>query len=315
MADRTDRLVTVFGGGGFIGRYVAQALLRSGVRVRVAQRDPRRAWFLQPLAAVGQIHFAATDIRDQASTARAVEGADAVINLVGVLKGDFQALHVDGAAQVARAAAAEGAQSLVHVSAIGADPDSPSAYGRSKGLGEQAVQDAFASATLIRPSVVFGREDDFVNRFARVARLLPVIPVLRGAWKCQPVHAPDLGRAIAAAALEPGRYGGQTHALGGPQVISMGDLNHWIAEATGRAAKPVVELPDAIGRAIARAAGWVPGTPITWDQWLMLQQDNVVDGGRTGFEPFGLRPTPLGAVAESWMVVYRRLGRFAQSPY
>ncbi len=315
MADRTDRLVTLFGGGGFVGRYVAQALFRSGVRVRVAQRDPRRAWFLQPLAAVGQIGFAAADVRNPDSVALAVEGADAVINLVGVLSGDFQAFHVEGAANVAQAAAEAGAGALVHVSAIGADPDSLSAYGRSKGLGEAAVRDAFPTATLIRPSVVFGREDNFVNRFARMTRLLPVVPVMRGDWKCQPVHAPDLGRAIAEAALDPRRFGQQVHALGGPQIISMADLNHWIAEATGRAAKPVLPVPDAMGRLLARAGGWMPGAPITWDQWLMLQQDNVVGGGRTGFEPFNMRPAPLAAVADSWMVIYRRRGRFAPSPY
>ena len=319
MVRKTDRLVTLFGGGGFVGRYVAQALFRAGARVRVAEREPRNAFFLKPLCGLGQIQFVRADVTDPDEAAAAVRNADAVINLVGILKGDFEAVHVDGARNVAEAAAAAGAGALVHVSAIGADPDSESDYGRTKGEGEAAVRSAFPGATIVRPSIVFGMEDNFVNRFARLARLLPVIPVIRGSWRLQPVHAADLGKAIAQAALDPAAFAGQTHELGGPQAISLRDVNDWICQATGRSGKPVVEIPDKIARPLVRFTGWAPGAPMTWDQWLMLQRDSVVDadGGRTGFEPFGIRPTPLAAAAEGWLPIYRRHGRWAaaDSPY
>ena len=310
-----DRLVTLFGGGGFIGRYVAQQLYKAGVRVRIAQRDPRQAYFLKPLGALGQTQFVRADITDQRQVAAAVAGSDAVINLVGILKGNFQAVHVDGARNVATAAAAAGAGALVHVSAIGADPESPSAYGRSKGEGEAAVRAAFPQATIIRPSVVFGQEDHFVNRFAAMARALPVLPVIRGAAKLQPVWVGDLGRAIAAAALDPDTHAGKTYELGGPEVIEMGTLNEWICKATGYD-RSIVRIPDAVGGAMARLTGWLPGAPITWDQWLMLQRDNVAADPKGGFKAFGFAPTPLAAVTEGWLTSYRRHGRFAvKQPY
>ena len=313
MTVKTDRLVTLFGGGGFVGRYVAQALFNAGARVRIAEREPRRAFYLRPLTGLGMIQFLRADIRNPNDVANAVQGSDSVINLVGILAGDFESIHVDGARNVAAASAAAGAKALVHVSAIGADPQSESRYGRSKGEGEKEVRAEFPDATIIRPSIVFGMEDNFVNRFAGMARLLPALPVLRGDWKLQPVHAADLGRAIASAALEPEVYRGQTHELGGPQVISMAEMNRWICQATGRA-RPVIEIPDGIGAMIARTTGWLPGAPISWDQWLMLQHDNVVAGGGTGFEAFGITPAPLAAVAEGWLSSYRRQGRFARVP-
>jgi NADH dehydrogenase len=316
MTDRTDRLVTVFGGGGLIGRYVSQALLSRGLRLRVVQRDPRRANFLKPLATLGQIQFAAADITDRAMVERAVHGSAAVINLVGILRGNFDAVHRDGARNVAEAAAAAGAQALVQVSAIGADPESESRYGRSKGEGEAAVRAAFPSATILRPSLAFGQEDNFINRFATMARLLPFIPVLRGRWRIQPVHAADLGRAIALAALDPRTHGGRTYELGGPQVMTMLELNQWIAERTGRGSKPIFDIPDPVGRMMARGGGWLPGAPVTWDQWLMMQRDSVAAESAPGFEAFGITPSPLAAVAEGWLTAYRRSGRFAaKSPY
>lgn len=315
MTVRTDRVVTLFGGGGFVGRYVAQILFRAGCRVRVAERNPGHAFHLRPLAPVGQWQFIAADVTDEQSVARAVMGADAVINLVGILKGNFRKVHVEGAANVARAAAAEGALSLVQVSAIGADPDAQSAYGRSKGEGERAVREAFPGAAIIRPSIVFGPEDNFVNRFAGMARMLPFLPVLRGDAKLQPVYAADLGKAIAQAALDPRAHGGKTYELGGPQVIDMAAINRWICHATGRG-KPIAEIPDSIAAPLVRLFGWLPGAPITWDQWLMLQQDNVVSESAKGFEAFGIRPAPLAAVAEGWLPVYRRHGRWAKkAPY
>ena len=310
-----DRVVTLFGGGGFVGRYAAQALYRTGARVRVAQRDPRGAFFLKPMGALGQTQFMAADIRNPEQVAAAVRGADAVVNLVGVLKGDFFGLHADGARNVAEAAAAEGVSSLVQVSAIGADPESPSRYGASKGEGEEAVRAAFPRATVVRPSVVFGREDNFVNRFARLARLLPVLPVIRGAAKFQPVYAADVGRAIASAALDGRTYGGKTYELGGPQILSMRELMEMINEATGHN-RLLVDVPDPVAKLLARGFGWAPGAPITWDQWLMLQRDNVVADRAVTLRDFGIAPTPLQAVTEGWLTSYRRHGRFAaKQPY
>jgi NADH dehydrogenase len=313
--DARDRVITLFGGGGFLGRYAAQALLRTGARLRIVQREPRRAYFLKPLAAVGQIQFAGADIRDSGAVAAAVQGSDAVVNLVGILKGDFEGVHVTGARHVAEAAAAAGARALVHVSAIGADPESESRYGRSKGEGEAAVRSAFPAATLLRPSILFGREDNFVNRFAGLARLAPVLPVISGRTRFQPVYAADVGQAVADSALDPRRHGGQTYELGGPQVLTMRELMEWIGGATGHV-RPLIDVPDPVARLLAKATGWLPGAPITWDQWLMLRRDNVVSPGAMGREAFGLRGTPLAAVAEGWLTSYRRHGRFAaKSPY
>jgi NADH dehydrogenase len=310
MPPKTDILVTVFGAGGFLGRYVTQSLLKTGVRVRGAGRDPRRAWFLKPLGPLGQFQSVRADVNDRASVAAAVQGAAAVINLVGILKGNFHKLHVEGARNVAEAAAAAGVPALVHISAIGADPESESAYGRSKGEGEDAVRAAFPNATIIRPSIVFGQEDNFINRFARMARLMPVLPVLRPSWKLQPVHAADLGKAIALAALDPGAHAGKTYELGGPNVMTMAELNRWICETIGRQ-RAVVELPDALGKLLPRLTGWAPGAPVTWDQWLMMQKDSVSTG--PGLEAFGLHPAPLAAVAPAWLVPFRKHGRFAKA--
>jgi uncharacterized protein YbjT (DUF2867 family) len=312
MTVKTNRLITLFGGGGFIGRYVAQTLFKAGARVRVAEREPRRAFFLKPLCGLGQIQFVGADVGDAGAVAAAVHGADAVVNLAGILKGDFHRVHVEGARNIARAASAAGVPALVHVSAIGADPDSESAYGRSKGEGEAAAREAFPNVAIIRPSIAFGAEDRFLNRFARMAQILPVVPVIRGSWRLQPVHAADLGKAIAQAALDPPPFAGGTFELGGPQITTMAELNRWIVQATRRN-RPLVEIPDPVARLIARLGGWLPGAPISWDQWLMLRKDNVATG--PGFEAFGIRPVPLAAVAEAWLTLYRRQGRFAPSPY
>lgn len=304
-----DELVVLFGGGGFLGRYVAQELLRAGARVRVAGRDPSNAYFLKPLGGLGQTQFAAASVTNPASVRRAVEGATAAINLVGILKGDFEGMHVGGGRNVAEAAAAAGARALVQVSAIGADPASDSAYGRSKGLAEQAARRAFPAATIVRPSILFGPEDAFVNRFAAMIAALPFVPVVRGAARFQPAWVADVARAIALAALGPEVFGGKTFELGGPQILSMAELNAWIAGAIGRPVRQPA-VPDPLAAAMARFGGWLPGAPITWDQWLMLQRDNVVDAGAAGFEAFGIDPKPLAAVAPGWLVRYRREGRF-----
>ncbi|MBV8686487.1 MAG: NAD(P)H-binding protein [Alphaproteobacteria bacterium] len=310
-----DRLVTLFGGGGFLGRYVAQALFDRGARVRIVQRDPRRAFFLQPLAGLGQIQFVAADVADAARAARAAQGSDAVVNLVGAIKPPFHAVHVEGARHVAEAAAAAGAAALVQVSALGAAPDAPSAYARSKSDGEAAARAAFPGATIVRPSLLFGREDNFVNRFAGLARLAPVLPVIRGGMRIQPVYAADAARAIAAAALDPASHGARTYELGGPQVMTMRELMGWICRTTGHE-RALVEVPDIAASLGSRLTGWLPGAPLTHDQYLMLCRDSVVSPGAEGLEAFGISKTPLAAVAEGWLSAYRRRGRFAaKSPY
>jgi NADH dehydrogenase len=311
MADRVDRLITIFGGSGFIGRYVVQNLARAGVRIRCAERDPKRAWFLKPLGFPGQIQLVPADIRDADTVARSVARADVVINMVGILKGDLEAFHVTGAAQVAQAAAQARCSGLVHISAIGADPHSVSDYGRSKGRGEEAVRAAFPAATIIRPSIVFGPEDNFISRFAAMGRQLPVLPVMAPNAQFQPVYVSDLGRAIAAASLEPRRHEGQVYELGGPQVFTMAELNATISRLTGREGKATAVIPDKVGGLMAKLTGWMPGAPITMDQWRMLQVPNVVADGAKGFEAFGIRPQPFEAIAGTWLTAYRKGGRFS----
>lgn len=301
--------VTVFGGDGFVGRYVVQALLRDGHRVRVASRNPKRGWFLKAQANLGQIAYVAADVTRPETLKHAVAGATAVINLVGVLKGDFDAVHRQGAANVASAATSAGARCLVHVSAIGADAQSPSAYGRSKGQAEQAARDAFPAVTILRPSIIFGREDQFINRFANLIRMLPVVPVIGGGTKFQPVFVGDVARAVASVVRDPAAHSGKTYELGGPQVMSMRQINAWIAEATGRQ-RAMIDVPDTISAVLATLTGWLPGAPITRDQWLMLQQDNVVESKSKGLPALGIAATPLDAVAQGWLVQYRKHGRF-----
>ena len=306
-----DQLVTVFGGGGFIGRYVVQALLRQGARVRIASRDPRIAWHLKAQGNLGQTQFVAVDIRDKGDTARALSGSTAAVNLIGVFGSQMVAVQEGGASNIAAAARDAGVGALVHISAIGADPNSRAAYGRSKAGGEAAVRAVFPSATIIRPSIVFGREDQFVNRFAGLIRTLPVVPVIGGATKFQPVYVGDVAKAVVGALADPAKFGGKTFELGGPEIISMRALNRWIADATGRR-RTLIDVPDGIAAAMASGLGWLPGAPITKDQWLMLQSDNVVANAAQGLGAFGIVPTPLEAVAEGWLVRYRRHGRFAK---
>lgn len=299
-------LVTLFGGGGFLGRYVAQELMKAGARVRIAERDLTAAHFVKTQGDLGQSQIIAASITHAESVRQAVQGADAVINLVGVLSGDFQKLHVDGARIAAEAAKAAGAKAFVQISAIGADAGSPSAYGRTKAAGEAAVAQAFPGATIIRPSILFGAEDNFLNMFAGMAAKLPVLPVIRGAARFQPVWAADVAEAIAQAALHPEAHAGHTYELGGPRALSMAELNAWVASAVG--AKPCLfAVPDGFAGLLAS----LPGAPITKDQLAMLKTDNVVTPGAAGFDAFGIVPKPIEVVAPSWLVRYRRAGRFS----
>ena len=308
MIERNEELVTVFGGGGFIGRYVCEALFKRGVRLRIASRDPRSAYFIQPLAQVGQVGFEKADVTNMESVRHALRGATAVVNLCGVFGRKMRAVHVDGARNVAEAARESGLKALVQVSAIGADVHSNSMYGESKGEGELAVREAFPSATIIRPSLVFGPEDELTNRFAGMANL-PFLPVIASKCNFQPVYVRDLGRAIAMAALQPEIYGGRIFEIGGPQVMSMVELHHAILELTGQ--KPdIVPVHDVFGDLLSRF-GWLPGAPLTRDQWLMLQRGSVPSGEYPGLEAFGINPTPLAAVGYEWLGRFHRGGKFA----
>lgn len=303
MAELKDRLVVLVGGGGFIGRYAAQALLKAGARVRIAQRDPRAAWFVKTLGGLGQTQFVAADLTRPDTLARALHGADAVVNLTGTFaERSMQALHVDGPAALARAA---GERAFVQISAIGADPESSAFYGRTKGLGEAAVRSVHPRATILRPSVVFGREDVFTNRFAAMIAKAPVVPVLRARTRFQPVFVGDVADAIVVALANPAAHG-RTFELGGPDTLSMAELLAWLAREVGRPGR-FVEVSDVVGDLLSRV-GFLPGAPITRDQWKMLQTDNVASGD--GLAALGVTPTPLGAVAPGWLVRYRRAGRF-----
>ena len=308
MAERSEELVTVFGGGGFIGRYVCEFLLKAGVRVRVAQRNPKQAYMIQPLGQVGQFGFVSADLTKAESVREAVRGATAAVNLCGAFGRTMRGTHVDGARNVGEAARAEGLSALVHVSAIGADSASPSAYGQTKAEGEAAIRNAFPGATIIRPSLVFGPEDSLTNRFAGMASL-PFLPVIAGQRNFQPVYVRDLGKAIAMAALDPLKHAGKTYEIGGPQVMSMVELHRAILELTGQSPE-LVPLPDLFASALSYL-GWLPGAPLTRDQWLMLQRDNVPAKGTLGLKAFGINPTPLAAVGHEWLGRFQRGGKFA----
>lgn len=299
-----DKLVTLIGGGGFIGRYVAQELLAAGARVRVVERDPRRAWFVKPLSGLGQMQFAAADVTKPETLARVVAGSDAVVYLVGTWGPNFDAVHVEGARAAAGAASAAGAQSFVLISALGADASSPSRYYATKAAGEAAAREAFPATTILRPSTVFGTEDKFLNRFAAMLSG-SVVPVLRAGTRFQPVFVTDVAKAVARVLADPATLGGKTYEVAGPEALSMGALIRWLGDATGRD-PAIVDLPDVLGGLIAL----VPGGPITRDQWKMLKTDNVATGALPGLDALGIAPTPMEAVAPGWLVRYRKAGRF-----
>ena len=303
---------TVFGGSGFVGRYTVGELARRGYRVRVAVRRPDRALFLKPMGDVGQVTPMAANIRDDASVAAAVEGADAVINLVGVLyeagPQRFHAVHAEGAGRIAQAAAAAGVERLVHVSAIGAAPDSPAAYARSKAAGEEAVRGAFPAAVVVRPSIVFGIEDDFLNRFAWIARLAPTIPLIGGGdTRFQPVYVGDVASGVARIAGDPG-ISGRAYEFGGPEVLSFRELMERMLRHIGRR-RLLLPVPGVLAMLPAGLMELSPFPPmLTRDQIRMLASDNVASADAPGLAELGLEPTPLDAVAPGYLARYRRGG-------
>lgn len=306
------QLVTVFGGSGFLGRYVVKELARQGARIRVAVRRPDEALYLKPLGQVGQIVTVQANLRAPASVAAAVAGADAVVNLVGILfehgKQNFQAVHVAGAALVAKAAREAGAKRLIHVSALGADATSPAAYARSKAAGEAKVRENFPGATILRPSVVFGAEDRFFNLFAALARVSPVLPLIGGgATRFQPVYVGDVAAAIAAALADPATAG-QTFELGGPDIYSFADILRIVVRATGRWCL-LVPVPFVLARLKGAFLQMLPVPPLTADQVQLLKRDNVVSGEAPGLTDLGIAPTPVEGVVEDYLIRFRRGGR------
>lgn len=305
------KIVTVLGGDGFVGRYAVQALLKAGARVRVGCRNPKRGWHLKAQANLGQLAFSMVDVTRPETLRAVMAGADAVVNLVGSFD-NMAAVQADGARNVAEAAKKAKVSALIHVSAIGADVDSASAYGRTKGEGEAAVRKAFSTATILRPSLIFGAEDAFTNRFAGLIRMMPLLPVIGATTKFQPVFVADVARAIVAAVADPKTHGGQTYELGGPDVVSMLEINQWLATATGRNIFPIA-LPDSVSGAMATLTGWLPFAPITRDQWLMLQSDNVVGAKAKGLDALSITPVSMAAAAPDWLTSYRKQGRFNTS--
>jgi len=319
MTSNLETLVTVFGGSGFLGRSVVRALCKRDYRIRVAVRRPELAGHLQPLGKVGQIHAVQANLRYPASVEAAMRGADIAINLVGILAQagaqTFDAVQAEGAGTVAKAAAAVGAR-MVHVSAIGADANSASRYARSKAAGEQAVLAAVPSATILRPSVVFGPEDDFTNRFASLARMSPALPLIGGgATKLQPVYVGDVATA-AADAVDGKTKAGSVYELGGPEVLSMREIMEVILEITGRN-RMLVSLPFGIAKLQALLLQFAPGAfKLTPDQVELLRSDNVVSeaakaAGLT-LEGLGIAPDSLEGVAPQYLWRFRKAGQFTQ---
>jgi uncharacterized protein YbjT (DUF2867 family) len=316
MASNTDVLVTVFGGSGFVGRHLVRALARRGYRVRAAVRRPDLAGHLQPLGMVGQIHAVQANVRHAGSVEAAARGSDVIVNLVAILhergRQRFEAVHAHGAANVANAAAAAGAR-LVHVSAIGADHASPSLYGRTKAAGEDAALAAVPAATVMRPSIVFGPEDDFFNRFAALARLSPVLPLIGGgATRFQPVFVGDVAQAIVKA-VEGKTAPGAIYELGGPEVKSFRQLLEFVCAVTERR-RLLVPLPFAIARLQAYVLQFLPKPPLTPDQVELLRGDNVVSeqarrDGRT-LEGLGIEPSAYAALVPAYLWRFRKAGQF-----
>lgn len=303
-----DKLVTVFGGSGYIGNYVAQALLERGARLRIASRNPEKAHVLKPLANLGQIQFAHCDITREESLKAALHGADYVVNLVGAFGGDLERLMGEAPGEMAAIAAANGTKGFVHVSAIGPDAKSSAAYARGKALGEERVFAAFPKATILRPSIVFGKDDNFLNMFAGMIEMMPVLPVFGPDVKLQLVFVDDVAEAIARALEDPAKHGGHIYELGGPEQLTMMEINERIAKAQGRKRR-FLAMPDGFSALFAS----LPGTPMSRDQWTLLKPGSVVSGEHRTFAELGIEPRPLGLFLDRWMTRYRKFGRFGRS--
>lgn len=314
----TAPIITIFGGSGFVGRYIARRMAKRGWRVRVAVRRPNEAHFVRPYGDVGQVEPIQANIRDEASTRAAIEGADVVVNCVGILYEDsrqkFDLVQAEGAARIARLAAECGASKLIHLSAIGADADSDSDYGRTKAEGEAAVLDAFPGAVILRPSVIFGQEDQFFNRFAAMSKLSPALPMVGAETKFQPVYVDDVAEAacIAATSNASGVY-----ELGGPHVYSFRELMELMLREVRRK-RLLIALPFGIASIMAWVLGLVeaislgllPNRQITSDQVKLLRHDNVVSGGAQTLADLGIEPTAAESVIGEYLYAYRPYGQY-----
>jgi uncharacterized protein YbjT (DUF2867 family) len=312
-------LITIYGGSGFIGRHVVRALAKTGARMRIAVRRPELAGFLQPLGGVGQITAVQANVRFPDSLLAPAKGADAVINLVGILspsgKQTFKAVQDEGARHVAEAARAAGASAFVHMSAIGADAQSPSIYARTKAAGEAAAKEVFPDAVILRPSVVFGPEDDFFNRFAALAQLSPALPLIGGGkTKFQPVFCGDVAKAVMAS-LTGKAKAGAVYELGGPEILTMREVMERVLAYTMRK-RWLVPLPFFLAKLQGAMLQVLPNPPLTLDQVRLLERDNVVSDaakrdGRT-LEGLGIaEPVAVEAVVPDYLEQYRPKGQFS----
>jgi uncharacterized protein YbjT (DUF2867 family) len=308
------RRITVFGGSGFIGRYVVRRLAAEGWVVRVAVRDPIGAAFLKTAGNVGQVVPMRADITaEDAIVEAAVAGADAVINLVGILyergRRTFRAVQADAPARLARIAAQAGVERFVQMSALGADPESPSLYARSKAAGETGVLAAFPHATIIRPSIVFGPEDGFFNRFARMARYSPALPLIGGGeTRFQPVYVRDVADAIMRTLHEDSARG-QTYELGGPHIYTFRALMELMLRELRRH-RGLIPIPFWLADIQASVLQWLPVPPLTRDQVALLRVDNVLSGTKPGLPELGIQPTALELILPTYLDIYRKGGRF-----
>ena len=303
----TRSVATVFGGSGFIGRYVVMRLATQGHIVRVAGRNTEAARGSMMAGRVGQVVPLYVSLSNEAAVQRATEGADMVVNLVGILSerhaGDFQRVQAEGAGRIARAAASQGVRRMVQLSAIGADAHSASMYARSKAEGERAVLAAMPGATILRPSLVFGAEDKFFNRFGSMAMTLPVMPVISGNTRFQPVYVGDVADAVMAVLARDNAMG-RTYELGGPRVWTFREILSWILRETRRN-RPLIEVPMSVARLQARIGELIPGKPLTRDQLVLLGRDNVVSEGMPGLQDLGIVPTPIELVVPEYLGRYR----------
>jgi len=313
MLANQPKVATVFGGAGFIGRYLVPRLAHAGYTVRIAGRDIEKAAALRPMGRPAQIVPVQASVTDAAAIARAVAGAEVVVNLVGILaekrKGDFARIQGTGPRLIADAAASAGVRRLVHVSAIGASGTSASGYGRSKAAGEAAVTAGFSGAVILRPSIVFGPEDQFFNRFAAMARLSPVLPVIAGDTRFQPVYVGDVAAAIMAALTLPPEAP-RLYELGGPEVLTFRQILDYILKIT-RHQRRLLTLPMGLARLQARVLERLPGKMLTTDQLAMLAHDNVASGLLPGLAALGIQPTPIDLIVPDYLARYaewRRAG-------
>lgn len=311
-------IVTIFGGSGFIGRYIAQKMARAGWRVRVAVRRPNEAMYVKPYGDVGQVEPILCNVRDENSTRAAMVGADAVVNCVGILQEtkfqSFEDVHIDSASLIARLAVEEGISKLVHLSALGASDKSASAYAETKAEGDAQVLEIMPAAVVLRPSVVFGREDRFFNRIAEFGRFSPIVPVICGATKFQPVYVNDVADAAVLALTS--KVAGGVYELGGPEVATLQDLTVLALNAAGRN-RTTINAPMWIARTKAwafetfeRLTGGLFPAMFTRDQILLLESDSVVAESANGFEEFGIKPTAMESVLEDYLCCYRSSGQF-----